>query len=71
MKAAGLHARARHGLVAVDRAVNRQFQGPSEGQSLNLMADHGCQPTGLGIRQAFTSYSNPRAMPTPSASCAP
>ena len=40
-----------------------------EGQGVNLMADNGCQPTSLafmractamGIRQAFTSYSNPK-----------
>ena len=39
------------------------------GPGLNLMADNGCQPTSLafmracaamGIRQAFTSYSNPK-----------
>ena len=66
---AGLQARAWHWLVALNRAVNRQFPHGIEGQSLNLMADNGCQPTslafmragaGLGIRQAFTSYSNPK-----------
>ena len=38
-----------------------------EGQGVNLMADNGCQPSlaflracaAMGIRQAFTSYSNP------------
>jgi hypothetical protein len=38
-------------------------------RGLNLMADDGCQPTSLafmracaamGIRQAFTSYGNPK-----------
>jgi putative transposase len=66
---AGLQARAWHWLVALNRAVNRQFPQGIEGQSLHLMADNGCQPTslafmracaGLGIRQAFTSYSNPK-----------
>jgi putative transposase len=66
---AGLQARAWHWLVALNRAVNRQFPGGIEGQNLNLMADNGCQPTSLafmhacaamGIRQAFTSYSNPK-----------
>jgi len=44
---AGLQARAWHWLVALNRAVNRQFPGGIEGQSLNLMADNGCQPTSL------------------------
>jgi putative transposase len=66
---AGLQARAWHWLVALNRAVNRQFPGGIEGHSLNLMADNGCQPASLafmracavmGIRQAFTSYSNPK-----------
>ena len=65
----GLRARAWHWLVALNRAVNRQFPHWIEGQGLNLMADNGCQPTSLafmracaalGIRQAFTSYSNPK-----------
>jgi putative transposase len=66
---AGLQARAWHWLVALNRALNRQFPHGIEGQSLYLMADNGCQPTSLafmracaalGIRQAFTSYSNPK-----------
>jgi transposase InsO family protein len=66
---AGLQARAWHWLVALNRAVNRQFPDGIEGRSLNLMADNGCQPTALafmracaamGIRQAFTSYNNPK-----------
>ena len=66
---AGLQARAWHWLIALNRAVNRQFPQGIEGQGLHLMADSGCQPTslafmracaGLGIRQAFTSYSNPK-----------
>ena len=66
---AGLQARAWHWLVALNRAVNRQFPDGVSDQGLNLMADNGCQPTALafmracaamGIRQAFTSYSNPK-----------
>jgi transposase InsO family protein len=54
---------------ALNCAVNRQFPHGINCQDLNLMADTGCQPTslafmrayaGLGIRQAFTSYSNPK-----------
>jgi putative transposase len=57
------------GWLPLDRAVNHQFLHAIEGQSLNLMADNGCRPTSLafmgacaalGIRQAFTSYSNPK-----------
>ena len=66
---AGLQARAWHWLVALNRAVNRQFPDGVQGHGLNLMADNGCQPTSLaflragaamGIRQAFTSDSNPK-----------
>ena len=66
---AGLQARAWHWLVALNRAVNRQFPDGIEGRSLSLMADNGCQPSALafmrataalGIRQAFTSYNNPK-----------
>jgi transposase InsO family protein len=61
--------RAWRWLIALNRAVNRQFPGGIEGQRLNLMADNGYQPislafmracAALGIRQAFTSYSNPK-----------
>jgi transposase InsO family protein len=50
-------------------AVNRQFPDGVQGHGLNLMADNGCLPTALafmracaamGIRQAFTGYSNPK-----------
>lgn len=66
---AGLQARAWHWLVALNRAVNRQFPNGIEDQHVHLMADNGCQPTALafmrataalGIRQAFTSYNNPK-----------
>jgi transposase InsO family protein len=56
-------------LVALDRAVNRQFPDGARGQGLSLMSDNGCQPTSvafmqtcstLGIQQAFTSDNNPK-----------
>ena len=50
---AGLQARAWHWLAALNRAVNRQFPGGIEGQSLSLMADNGCQPTSLAFMRAF------------------
>jgi len=62
-------ARAWHWLVALNRAVNRQFPDGMRDRALNLMATTGCQPTSLvfmracaamNIRQAFTSYSNPK-----------
>jgi putative transposase len=77
---AGLQARAWHWLVALNRAVNRQFPDGVRDRALNLMADNGCQPTSLAfmracaamnIRQAFTSYSTRRATPIPSGSCGP
>jgi putative transposase len=66
---AGLQARAWHWLVALNPAVNHQFPHGIEGQGVHLMADNGYQPTSLdfmracaafGIRQAFTSYNNPK-----------
>ena len=66
---AGMQARAWHWLVALNRAVNRQFPDGVRDRALYLMADNGCQPTSLafmracaamGIRQTFTSYNNPK-----------
>jgi putative transposase len=66
---AGLQCRAQHWLIALDRAVNRQFLAGAQGQGLALMSDNGCQPTSgafmkacstLGIQQAFTSDNNPK-----------
>ena len=65
----GLESKARHWLMALDIAVNRQFPRGALGQGLSLMSDNGCQPTStafmrdcsqLGIHQAFTSYNNPK-----------
>lgn len=58
-------------LAALNKAVNRQFPaGIREMESeLNLMSDNGSQPTsrsfmetcsGLGIKQVFTAYNNPK-----------
>jgi putative transposase len=44
---AGLQARAWHWLVALNRAVNRQFPDGVRDRARNLMADNGCQPTSL------------------------
>ena len=66
---AGLQCKARHWLEALDMAVNMQFQYGARDHGLSLMSDNGCQPTSisfmkscsdLGIKQAFTSYNNPK-----------
>jgi transposase InsO family protein len=67
----GEQSKSWHWLVALNKAVNRQFpNGIREmGIELNLMSDNGSQPTsrsfmetcaGLGIKQAFTAYNNPK-----------
>lgn len=65
----GLQSKARHWLEAIDMAVNNQFQDGAREQGVSLMSDNGCQPTSisfmkacsdLGIKQAFTSYNNPK-----------
>jgi len=68
---AGAQSKSWHWLIALNRAVNRQFpRGIRETpHHLHLMSDNGCQPTSegfmraaasLGIKQAFTSYNNPK-----------
>jgi len=66
---AGLQAKTKDWLQALDFALNRQFPDGIRNNSLNLMSDNGCQPTSLsfikvcshlGIKQAFTSYNNPK-----------
>jgi transposase InsO family protein len=56
-------------LIALDRAVNRQFPYGVRDRQLHLMSDNGSQPTSerfmkacslLDIHQAFTSYNNPK-----------
>lgn len=67
----GEQSKSWHWLVALNKAVNRQFsRGIREMEiGLNLISDNGSQPTsrsfmetcaGLGIKQAFTAYNNPK-----------
>ena len=67
----GEQSKSWHWLVALNKAVNRQFPfGIREAKvELNLMTDNGSQPSSvsfmqacaaLRIKQAFTSYSNPK-----------
>ena len=66
---AGTQSKASHWMIALNRAVNTQFPHGIRGHNLSLMSDNGCQPTSiafmkdcgmLGIKQAFTSYNNPK-----------
>lgn len=66
---AGVQSKSKHWLNALDMAVNRQFPLGARGRNVSLMSDNGCQPTSesfmqacgmLGIKQAFTSYNNPK-----------
>lgn len=68
---AGVQSKAKHWMQALDMGLNKQFPLGIDKQryKLNLMSDNGCQPTAvsfmrdcsiLGIRQAFTSYNNPK-----------
>ena len=66
---AGVEARSCHWLEALDNAVNREFPDGVKDSGLSLMSDNGSQPTSvafmkscraLGIKQAFTSYGNPK-----------
>jgi len=65
----GRTATAREWLMALERAVQRQFPYGVRDRGLHLMSDNGSQPTAetfmkacslLGIHQAFTSYNNPK-----------
>ncbi len=67
----GEQSKSWHWLAALNKAVNRQFpEGIRQMETqLNLMSDNGSQPTsrsfmetcaGLGIKQAFTAYNNPK-----------
>jgi putative transposase len=64
---AGLQCTARHGLAALDRAVNRQFPDGAGDRGLSLMSNNGWQPASmafretcstLGLQQALTSYNH-------------
>jgi putative transposase len=66
---AGMPCTAKHGLEALDMAVNRQSPNGARGQGVLLLSDNGGQPTSLAfmragatleIPQAFTSYHNPK-----------
>jgi transposase InsO family protein len=65
----GFQCKTKHWLEALDMAVNTQFPQGVYGQELHLMSDNGSQPTSIGfikacsamgIKQAFTSYNNPK-----------
>jgi transposase InsO family protein len=66
---AGIECRSQHWIEALSDAVNREFPGGVKNQALSLMSDNGSQPTSavfmkscreMGIKQAFTSYNNPK-----------
>lgn len=66
---AGMQCKSCHWLEALDEAVNREFPDGVREQGLHLMSDNGSQPTSMafmkachamGIKQAFTSYGNPK-----------
>jgi putative transposase len=66
---AGIQCRSCHWLEALNDAVNREFPGGVRNNGLSLMTDNGSQPTAvafmkacrnMGIKQAFTSYGNPK-----------
>jgi transposase InsO family protein len=67
----GEQSKSWHWLAALNKAVNRQLPGGIREMKteLNLMSDNGSQPTsrsfmetcaGLGIKQVFTAYNNPK-----------
>jgi transposase InsO family protein len=64
----GLQTKAKHWLEASNMAVQNACPDGSRGLKINLVSDHGSQPTAasfmkecglLGIEQVFTSYNNP------------
>jgi putative transposase len=66
---AGIQCRSCHWLEALNDAVNSEFPDGVRGSELSLMSDNGSQPTSvafmkacreMGIKQAFTSYGNPK-----------
>jgi putative transposase len=66
---AGIQCRSCHWLEALNDAVNSVFPDGVRNNDLSLMSDNGSQPTsvafmktcrGMGIKQAFTSYGNPK-----------
>lgn len=66
---AGSQCKTQHWLTALNMAVSVQFPNGARGNGVNLMSDNGSQPTSvrfmkdcslLGIKQALTSYNNPK-----------
>jgi putative transposase len=66
---AGVPCTAKHGVAALDMAVNQQFPDGAQGKGWSLMSDHGCHPTLIvfmeaysimEIHQAFTSANTPK-----------
>lgn len=62
-----MQSKAWHWLIALNKAVNRQFPDGMREHNLHLMSDNGCHATSfmaachaLSIQQAFTSYNNPK-----------
>lgn len=65
----GPRATSRDWLAALDQGLNRHFPDGVRDHGLHLMSDNGSQPTSekfmqtcsiLGVKQAFTSYNNPK-----------
>lgn len=65
----GLRSRSREWQEAIEMAVESECPYGSREEDINLMSDNGSQPTSLsfmkcmstlGIKQAFTSYNNPK-----------
>ncbi len=66
---AGYQSKTSDWMMALNMAVNNEFPHGVRDEGLSLMSDNGCQPTSttfmrdcgyLGIKQAFTSYNNPK-----------
>jgi len=65
----GKQARTKEWLIALNKALNREYPQGVRGNKLKLISDNGSQPTSLsfiktcsnlGIQQIFTSYNNPK-----------
>jgi transposase InsO family protein len=66
---AGIQSKTEHWLEALNKGLNQQFIDGVRDHELHLMSDNGNQPTSTsfmkscatcGIKQAFTSYNNPK-----------
>ena len=65
----GEQSKTRRWLIALNRAVNKQFPDGVRDHGLSLISDNGCQPTSqefnrscslMDIQQIFTSFNNPK-----------